>query len=146
VRERASLLIVCLIGQRILISSAGVIVAFSVGTPRVVEQAAAQAGVPISSSGIIYQLMDDIKQRVIALLPVTVEKRVTGEATVLQLFDIHLKQKQTMRVAGCRITNGLVEKDKSARVVRNGEVIFEGVSGQQSDIILFLTKALSRNV
>jgi translation initiation factor IF-2 len=93
---------------------------------------AAQAGVPITASGIIYQLMDDIKQRVIALLPVSIEKRVTGEATVLQLFEIQLKAKQTMKVAGCRITNGLVEKDKTARVVRNGEVIFEGSSSSAS--------------
>lgn len=108
-------------------SAQGIIVAFSVNTPRAVEQVATQVGVPISSSGIIYQLMDDIKQRVIALLPVTIEKRVTGEATVLQLFDIQLKQKQVMKVAGCRVINGVLEKDKSARVIRDGEVIFEGV-------------------
>jgi translation initiation factor IF-2 len=103
-----------------------VIVAFSVGVPRSSEQAAASAGVPISRSGIIYQLMDDVKARVIKLLPVIIEYRVTGEATVLQTFDIHLKAKQTMKVAGCRVMNGLVEKDKHARVVRNGEVIFSG--------------------
>jgi hypothetical protein len=71
--------------------------------------------------------MDDVKNRVIGLLPVVVEKRVTGEATVLQLFDIHLKAKQIMKVAGCRVMNGIVEKDKQARVVRDGEIIFAGM-------------------
>jgi len=106
----------------------GVIVAFCVSVPRGVEQVATQNGVPICSSAIIYQLMDEIKQRVVALLPVTIEKRVTGEASVLQLFDIHLRAKQLMKVAGCRVMNGVIEKDKIARVVRGGEILFEGTS------------------
>ena len=106
----------------------GVVVAFSVNTPRPIESLAVGSGVPILSSTIIYRLMDDVKERVIALLPVTMEKKVTGEANVLQLFDIHLKGKKIMKVAGCRITNGLVEKNKMARLVRGGETIHEGMS------------------
>lgn len=102
------------------------VVAFSVCTPRSVEVKAAQNGVPLYSSAIIYRLMDDIRARIIALLPVIIEKRVTGEATVLQLFDIQIKAKQTMKVAGCRVTNGLVEKSKKARVLRDGTTIHEG--------------------
>jgi len=102
------------------------IVAFSVSTPRFIEVLAAQNGVSIYSSTIIYRLMDHIKNCVIALLPVTVEKRVTGEATVLQLFDIHLKAKQTMKVAGCRVTNGVLNKTANVRVVRDGTMIFDG--------------------
>jgi translation initiation factor IF-2 len=70
--------------------------------------------------------MDDIKGRVVALLPVVVETRVTGEVTVLQLFDIHIKAKQIRKVAGCRIVNGIVDKSKLARVIRNGATIHEG--------------------
>lgn len=70
--------------------------------------------------------MDAVKSLVIALLPPIIEKRVTGEANVLQLFDIHLKGKKIKKVAGCRVTNGLVEKSRLARVVREGEVIHEG--------------------
>lgn len=47
--------------------------------------------------------MDDVRERVTALLPVVVEIKVTGEATILRLFDIDLKQEQTMKMAGCRI-------------------------------------------
>lgn len=83
--------------------------------------------------------MDDIKQRVIALLPIIVETRVTGEATILQLFDINLKGKQTKRVAGCRVINGIVEKSNFARLVRNGEVIHEGKVARLLDIKLYLS-------
>ena len=100
--------------------------AFSVNVPRSIETIAVGQSVQILKSSIIYQLMDLVKERVIGLLPVTVEKKVTGEANVLQLFDIALKGKQTMKVAGCRVINGTIEKNKMARVVRAGAVVFEG--------------------
>ena len=71
--------------------------------------------------------MDEVKDRVIALLPVVTETRVTGEATVLQLFDIHLKAKQIKKVAGCRVVNGTVDKGRFARVIRNGVNVHEGI-------------------
>lgn len=70
--------------------------------------------------------MDSIKEEVIKLLPVTIERRVRGEATVLEIFDIHLKAKKIMKVAGCRVSNGVIEKSQKARVIRNGDTVFEG--------------------
>ena len=102
--------------------------AFTVSTPRSVEVLAKQHSVPVISSKVIYSLIDDIRSRVIQLLPSIVETKVTGEANVLQLFDIQLKSKQMMKVAGCRVSNGVVEKSKHVRVVRNREIVFEGTS------------------
>lgn len=101
------------------------IVAFSVKASKQIQSAAAQKNVTILSSGIIYKLMDDVKEHVIKLLPVIIEKKVTGEAQVLQMFDIQAK-KQVVKVAGCRVTNGMVERSKQARVIRNGQNIHEG--------------------
>lgn len=70
--------------------------------------------------------MDDVKERVIELLPRIIEKRVTGEAVVLQLFEIQMKQRQSLKIAGCRVSNGLLEKSKQVRVMRGGNVIHEG--------------------
>jgi len=102
------------------------IVGFSVTASRSIQNNAAQNGVLLCTSDIIYRLVDDVRQRVTALLPVVVETKVTGEATILQLFDINLKQKQTMKIAGCRVTNGLVEKQKFARIIRNGNIVYDG--------------------
>ena len=104
------------------------IVAFNVKAPRSVENEAQSQHVPILTSSVIYKLMDEVKARVIELLPPVIEKRVTGEATVLQLFDIHVKGKKTKQVGGCRVSNGVVAKDKIARVVRNGQIVHEGES------------------
>ena len=70
--------------------------------------------------------MDDVRSRIIDMLPKIIETKVTGEATVLQLFDITGKAKQLIKVAGCRVTNGLIEKQKFARVIRLGQVVHEG--------------------
>jgi translation initiation factor IF-2 len=105
---------------------AGMVVAFSVNTPRAVEGAAASNNIPLYSSTIIYRVMEEIRSRVIALLPPVIEHKVTGEANVLQLFDIHIKSRQTQQVAGCRVINGLVEKSRNGRVVRDGITIHEG--------------------
>ncbi|GJJ12277.1 hypothetical protein Clacol_006518 [Clathrus columnatus] len=103
----------------------GAIVAFSVSVPRAMQTLAAANDIPIISSNIIYRLMEAVKERVIALLPPIIETRVVAEATVAQLFDIHLKRKEIMTVAGCKVTNGLLEKNKAVRVVRAGTVIHD---------------------
>ena len=100
--------------------------AFAVNIPRSIENIAAGQGVSTLKSSIIYQLMDLVKERVIALLPKIVEKKVTGEANVIQLFDITVKGKKTTKVAGCRVINGTIEKSKMARVIRKGETVYEG--------------------
>lgn len=87
---------------------------------------AARNGVSVSTGNVIYHLMDDVRSRVIGMLPKTIETKVTGEATVLQLFDITGKAKQIVKVAGCRVTNGLIEKHKYARVIRLGQVLHQG--------------------
>ncbi|KAJ2931442.1 hypothetical protein H1R20_g5671, partial [Candolleomyces eurysporus] len=102
------------------------IIAFSVSVPRSIQHLASRNGVQISSSDIIYKLMDDVRNRVRALLPPIIETTVTGEANVLQLFDIQMKDKSMKKVAGCRVANGLIEKSKHARVVRKGETVYEG--------------------
>ncbi|KAI9065099.1 initiation factor 2 [Trametes sanguinea] len=106
-------------------TAGGVIIAFNVKVPRSVENESHSQHVPILASSVIYTLIDDVKARVIDLLPPIIEKRVTGEATVLQLFDIHLKGKKTKQVGGCRVTDGVVSRNKLARVVRNGQIIHE---------------------
>ncbi|KAI0362312.1 initiation factor 2 [Trametes cingulata] len=107
-------------------TAGGAIIAFNVKVPRSVQSDAQSQQVPIITSSVIYTLIDDVKARVVELLPPIIEKRVTGEATVLALFDITVKGKKTKQVGGCRVTNGVVSRNKLARVVRNGQVVHEG--------------------
>lgn len=109
------------------------VIAFSVQVPRGIESKASAQEVSIYSSTIIYRVMEEVRNRVGALLPPIIEQKVTGEANVLELFNINLKGRQTKQVAGCRVTNGLVEKSKKGRVVRDGVTVFDGKSKSVSD-------------
>lgn len=104
----------------------GTIIAFSVPVPRSATVATGVHDIPIFSSKIIYQVIEDVRQRVANLLPTIYEKRVSGEASVLQTFDIKLGGGRTKTIAGCRVTKGVVEKSKKVQVVRDGEVMHEG--------------------
>lgn len=102
------------------------IIAFNVTVQRIADQLALQHSVPVYSSNIIYSVLDKVKEEVIDLLPKIVERRVTGEADVLQIFDIKGKGKSIIKVAGCRVSNGLAERNKRVKVVRDGITIHEG--------------------
>ncbi|KAI6043133.1 initiation factor 2 [Pisolithus marmoratus] len=107
-------------------TAGALIIAFSVSAPRAAQGIASQNCVTIYSSNIIYRVMDHVRERVASLLPCTYATKVVGEATVLQLFDIHTRGNMTKKIAGCRVGNGVVEKACMARVIRDCEVIHEG--------------------
>ncbi|SGZ00354.1 BQ5605_C034g11342 [Microbotryum silenes-dioicae] len=107
----------------------GAVVAFNVRTPASVMKLAARPPHPVAvyASSIIYRLVDVIRTAVADLLPKTIEVRVHGEALVQQLFSITIKGVKVPKVvAGSKISNGVFQKTRKARVVRNGEVIFTG--------------------
>lgn len=110
-----------------IIPDLGAIVAFNVKTPKSIESEAAMHNVPIISSPIIYRLMEDVTNRVIELLPIVREAQVTGEATVMQLFDINVKSRIMKKIAGCRGRNGSLHKNQHIRVMRQGECVYEGM-------------------
>jgi hypothetical protein len=70
--------------------------------------------------------METVREKVAGLLPPIIEHKVTGEANVQQMFEIDLKGRKTLKVAGCRVVNGTLEKNKSIRLLRNGEIIHDG--------------------
>jgi translation initiation factor IF-2 len=101
-------------------------VAFNVSTPRPMLQLAQTQSVPILSSDIIYRLMETVQSKVVELLPPIIEFKVTGEANVQAMFEIDMGKKVKLKVAGARVTNGTLEKGKSVRLMRGGEIVHDG--------------------
>lgn len=107
------------------------IIGFNVKAPNSLIKDASRGPtpVPIHTSPIIYRLVDTVRKETAALLPKVIETRVHGEATVQQLFEISVKgKKETKKIAGSKVTNGVFQKARKARVVRNGETIFTGAT------------------
>lgn len=70
--------------------------------------------------------MESVREKVAGLLPPVIEYRVTGEANIQEVFEIDLKGRKVLKVAGCRVGNGVLEKTKSIRLIRGGEIIYTG--------------------
>ncbi|KAG0336458.1 hypothetical protein BG000_006562 [Podila horticola] len=102
------------------------VLGFNVKADKKLMQAARQLGVGLKSYNVIYKLLDDVKVEMATLLPKDIEIQVVGEAKIAQVFPIKMKGGQTQNVAGCRIVNGGVTRKEDVRIVRNGEVIWDG--------------------
>ncbi|GAA6058946.1 hypothetical protein JCM10212_002898 [Sporobolomyces blumeae] len=105
------------------------IIGFNVKAPNSIVKDAARGPtpVPIHTSPIIYRLVDIVRKETAALLPKVIETRVHGEATVQMIFDVSVKgKKETKKIAGSKVFNGVFQKARKARVVRNGEIIHTG--------------------
>lgn len=105
---------------------AGVIIGFNVKASRQILSTAQQLQIPILQNNVIYRLIEDVKEKVIALLPKLYDQRVMGEATIQQIFKYTVKGAGQKSVAGCRVTNGKLDKKIKVRIMRDGETIFDG--------------------
>ena len=94
---------------------------FNVRPSAEARQLAEREGVDIRTYRVIYQLTQDIEQALVGMLsPVTTEE-ILGEAEVRALFKVS----RLGTIAGCMVTNGVVRRNASVRVVRDGTVIHE---------------------
>lgn len=94
------------------------LVGFNVKAPRSVQQTAKANNIDVFSSAIIYQIIDYVKGSLSRALPPKIETRVAGEATVAQVFSIAAGKGQTLKVAGVRVTNGVIARANTVRVLR----------------------------
>ncbi|KAJ5947178.1 Translation initiation factor IF-2 [Penicillium verhagenii] len=87
---------------------------------------AEQDGVKIMDHNIIYKLIDDVKADLSQYLAPTITQRVTGEAEIGQIFDITVKGRDKIAIAGCRVRNGTVNKARKVRVLRRDVTVYDG--------------------
>ncbi|MFO7945333.1 MAG: translation initiation factor IF-2 [Armatimonadota bacterium] len=103
-------------------ASEAIIIAFRVPSPMSVEQMAEDERVEIRTYEVIYEALDDIVAAASGLLEPIIETRIIGHAQVLQTF----KSSRAGVVAGCRVTDGHLEINADIRVLRDGEIVYEG--------------------
>jgi translation initiation factor IF-2 len=71
---------------------------------------------------VIYEAISDIRKAMEGLLDPTYTEKTLGRAEVRQVF--HISRVGT--IAGCYITEGLMRRNASARVIRDSVVVYEG--------------------
>ncbi|MGE0845352.1 MAG: translation initiation factor IF-2 [Flavobacteriaceae bacterium] len=107
-------------------ASEAAIIGFNVRANKQAREAAERAGVEIRYYNIIYNLVDDVKAAMSGLLSPEMRETMLGNAEVLEVFDIS----KVGKIAGCRVTDGNVQRGQHVRLIRDGVVIHEGKLSQ----------------
>jgi len=102
------------------------IIGFNVRAHKEAREAAERAGVEIRYYNIIYDLVDDVKKAMSGLLAPTLRETMLGNATILEIFKVS----KVGSVAGCRVTDGTVERGANVRLIRDNVVVHEGKLSQ----------------
>ncbi|PLP59515.1 translation initiation factor IF-2 [Mesorhizobium loti] len=103
-------------------TSGAAIIGFNVRANVQARAAAEHAGIEIRYYNIIYNLVDDVKDAMSGLLSPERRETFLGNAEILEVFHIT----KTGKVAGCRVTEGRVERGAGVRLIRDNVVIHEG--------------------
>lgn len=99
-----------------------VILGFNVRPTGSVKNKAKELGIQIKTYSIIYSLLDDIKALLGGLLSPVLEEENTGQAEVRETFNIA----KVGTIAGCFVTDGVIQRGIKVRLIRNGVVIHNG--------------------
>ncbi|MBX3581718.1 MAG: translation initiation factor IF-2 [Rhizobiaceae bacterium] len=103
-------------------TSGAAIIGFNVRANPQARTAAENAGIEIRYYNIIYNLVDDVKDAMSGLLSPERRETFLGNAEILEVFDIT----KVGKIAGCRVTEGRVERGAGVRLIRDNVVIHEG--------------------
>jgi translation initiation factor IF-2 len=105
-------------------ASGAIILGFNVVPDASARQLAENRGVDIRLYRVIYDLLEDVRKALAEGLAPEIREEVIGHAQVRAIFKIS----RVGTVAGCYVTDGLVNRNASVRVTRNNIVIEDGRS------------------
>jgi len=103
-------------------ASGAVVLGFNVRASGQARDAAERAGIEIRYYNIIYDLVDDIKAAMSGKLAPEMRETFLGNAKILEIFNIT----KVGKVAGCQVTEGVVQRGAKVRLIRDNVVIHEG--------------------
>ena len=103
-------------------ASGAIILGFTVKEDSNALAAADREGVVIKKYDIIYQILEDIEKTMISLLSPELKVVSVAKAEIRQVFTIG----KTIKIAGCYVTEGKVNRNNTAIIRRNGKEIFKG--------------------
>lgn len=104
------------------IASRAIVIGFNVTADTAARRQAEAEGVEIRLYKIIYNIIDDVQKALRGLLEPTYRDVLTGQAEVRAVFRIS----RIGQVAGCYVTDGVIDRNSHVLVVRDGREIFDG--------------------
>ncbi|MBK20592.1 MAG: translation initiation factor IF-2 [Rhodospirillaceae bacterium] len=101
------------------------IVGFNVRANSQARDFARKESVDIQYYSVIYNLLDDIRDMMSGLLTPESKETFLGNAEILEVFNIS----KVGKIAGCKVTEGMVKRGAAVRLLRDNVVIHEGSLG-----------------
>ncbi len=103
-------------------ASDAVVIGFNVRPDQNAKVLAKKENIDLRTYRVIYQLIEDIQVAMKGLLAPEFEEVELGHLEVRATFKVS----KIGQVAGCYVSSGKVANDAQARVIRDGNIIFEG--------------------
>ncbi len=101
------------------------IVGFNVRANAQARDFARKENVDIRYYSVIYNFLDDIKDMMSGMLAPESKETFLGNAEILEVFNIS----KIGKIAGCKVTEGMVKQGSAVRLLRDDVVIHEGSLG-----------------
>ncbi len=102
-------------------SSNAVILGFNVKVETNAVKAVKREGVQVKIFSIVYELIDQVKDAMLGLLEPETRETVLGHAEIRQVFKLNKG-----KAAGSYVSDGKMLRTAEARVLRDGQVVFDG--------------------
>ncbi|MEE4380776.1 MAG: translation initiation factor IF-2 [Pseudomonadales bacterium] len=104
------------------LASKAVVIGFNVRADVASKKIIEREGLDLRYYGIIYELLDDLRQVLSGMLAPEIREEIVGTAQVREVF----RSPKFGAVAGCMVIEGTVYRNKKIRVLRDDVVIYEG--------------------
>lgn len=101
--------------------SDAIIIGFNTKVENKALGVAKREGVQIKLYSIIYELIDQVKDAMTGMLDPLTREKVLGHAKVKQVFKVNKGY-----VGGSQVTDGRIDRKQRARVLRNGQAVYDG--------------------
>jgi translation initiation factor IF-2 len=106
-------------------ASNALIIGFNVRANRQARELAEKEGVLMKYYSIIYNLIDDVRAGMAGQLGPEIVETVIGTASVKEAFSAG----KTGKAAGCVVTEGVIQRDAKARIMRDNVILYTGQIG-----------------
>ena len=102
-------------------ASSAIVIGFNVRPSTAASSLAENEGVDVRTYRVIYKVTEDITAALVGMLKPTFEEVVLGQAEVRTTF----KASKLGTIAGCMVTNGVITRNASCRVLRSDVVVHD---------------------
>ena len=103
-------------------ASQAIIIGFNVRADAAARRMTQETGVDIHYYGVIYNVIDEVKQAMSGMLSPEIKEEIIGLAEVRDVF----RSPKIGAIAGCLVLEGTVKRSAPIRVLRDNVVIYEG--------------------